>query len=405
MNRLAALTGLLVAASAVGFASRDAAAQSVGFHPSTIELQDALRGQRYELAVELINQADEERLFEIASAGEVAEWLTFADPEDAEAEVSSITVPANSEVRLDLFVEIPETAANGHHSGMNTYDGYTPEAARERSGLVIGFQQPIEINVTGDQVLDLQAGDVFASNVEVGQPLRVQVQLNNRGNVDARADFQAAIWPAADDGTGDAAAEVETQLERVPAGKSSTAVTEWDTAGRTPGEYRAEYTIALEGDRIAAGEFMFELLPYGSAARAGVIQSLTVVEPIEAGAMGRADAVFKNEGAIDSLARFEGQLFQDGVPIAEAESPDSLLVRPNEEVLLSAFFPIPEEASGEFEVRGRVYFEGAQTDEASAPFTIGGGGGLPSTVMMGGAAALAVGMVTLGGAWALRRRS
>jgi hypothetical protein len=99
-------------------------------------------------------------------------------------------------------------------------------------------------------------------------------------------------------------------------------------------------------------------------------------------------------------------VLQEGVAIAAAESPAELLVRPGEEVVLSAFFELAPDANGEFELHGRVQFEGAETEEASLAFSVGGDGepSLALQLWLGGVGAFALGASTLGGAWMLRRR-
>jgi hypothetical protein len=82
------------------------------------------------------------------------------------------------------------------------------------------------------------------------------------------------------------------------------------------------------------------------------------------------------------------------------------MVRPGEQVLLSAFFQMPRGADGDYEIRGRVYFEGVQTDEVSATFSVAGAGdnSIVTAMAVGGALAVVVGVALVGGTWLSRRR-
>jgi hypothetical protein len=316
-------------------------------------------------------------------------------------------VPPATEIEVLVTIAIPETAPNGDVDGVNAYDGYTEEAFREREGLVTGFEQPVRIRVTGDQVIDLRVGDVSARNVEVGHPLRIQTQLTNNGNVDTAAHLALEFYQLPHDPQVDRAIDMmQSPLEAVRPGKSSTLSTEWPTEGRDPGRYRADYVLQHDGERLAIGSFEFELMPAGSLVPAGEIVSIDVLRPVSPNAINRADITFENTGEVDSLAHFEGQVVKDGVAFAVAESPDPLMVRPGEQVLLSAFFQMPRGADGDYEIRGRVYFEGVQTDEVSATFSVAGAGenSIVTAMAVGGALAVVVGVALVGGTWLSRRR-
>lgn len=404
--RLATLCVLALATTLVTLrAPGGVSAQSAGFHPSTMTIENALRGQRYEISTSLINQSDESQEFRLSSTGDSEAWITFAEPGAPLALLTEITVPAKSEVELLVAVEVPKAAANGTYDGMNHFDG-EPAGEDGHGSVLLSFQQPVSIAVTGDQVVDLRSNGVSALSVEVGQPLRIEVPLTNAGNVDAEPRFEALVYPDTATGRADPAATIEQALETIRAGQSGTPVAEWPTSGMEPGTYWASYTVSLDSDSIEQGEFSFELLAVGSAVRSGIIQSLTVVEPLQPGTIGRADAVFENQGQVDAVARFEGQLMKDGVAVATAESPGDLRVGPGEQATLSAYFPLADDAEGTFELRGRVYFEGAQSDEAMARFSLAGDGGLDMGMLAaGGILALAAGLVVLASGVALRRRS
>jgi hypothetical protein len=383
-------------------------AQSLGFTPSSIELKNGLRGQQYEITTTLVNQTDDPRIFSLRAAGAIGGWIEFAEPSAPGTSIDAMTVPAGSKVALLVRIAVPETAANGEYHGVNQYDGYTEETYRDRKGVVFAFEQRVAIKVTGDQFLDLRVGDVSARDIEAGQLLQVRTQLTNNGNVDTQAEIALSFFRA-DEGTGTTGSpldEVRSKLEPVRPGKSTTAETGWETSGQRPGNYLATYSVTLQGERLKSGSFEFSILASGSLAREGRITAIQIVRPINPGGMSRADVTFRNEGEVASRARFQGEVLQEGVAIAAAESPAELLVRPGEEVVLSAFFELAPDANGEFELHGRVQFEGAETEEASLAFSVGGDGepSLALQLWLGGVGAFALGASTLGGAWMLRRR-
>ncbi len=391
-------TGVLISAG-------DADAQSVGFFPSTIELNDALRGQDYQTRTTLVNQASESRIFTLKASGDTAGWTAFALPESPDEAVDQVTVPAQSEVEILVTVTVPQSAPNGDISGKNTFDGYTEDSFANREGLVTGFEQPVRVKVTGDQMIDLRVGDVTARDVEVGRPLTITAQLTNQGNVDTAPQLSVDIFRLPGDSTDAPLDTISADLDAVPPGQSRTGSAEWDTTGRAEGRYRADYAVTLDGDRLGLGSFEFELQPPGSILPEGAIVSVDLVKPLTPGTVNRADVTFENTGDVEVRAQFTGHLYKDAAALSEAATPDYLNVAPGERVVLSAYFDLPK-GNAVYELRGRAYFEGAETEEIAVPFAIGGTGEPTVTrwLAIGGGAFVGLGALVMGAAWAMRRR-
>ena len=381
-------------------------AQSVGFFPSAIELENALRGQEYQTRTTLVNQDDEARIFTMLASGDTAAWTRFTLLEEPGEPVGQVLVPPESEAVVLVTVAVPDTAPNGAVVGKNAYDGYTEKAFESREGLVSGFEQPVRINVTGDQVIDLRVGDVSARNVEVGQPLRVTAALANQGNVDVKPDLTFDIYKLPGDAAADPLDTVSAELVMVPPGQSRTPSATWDTAGRAPGHYRADYVLSLDGERLALGSFEFALAPAGSVTPSGSIIAVDLVRPLIPGAVNRADVTFENTGGVPVRAHFTGHIYAGATALSEAATPDSLTVDPGEKVTLSAYFDLPE-AEDQYELRGRAYFEGEQTDEVAVGFALGTDGETSVTkwLALGGLAVVAAGILAMSTAWFIRRRS
>jgi hypothetical protein len=103
-------------------------------------------------------------------------------------------------------------------------------------------------------------------------------------------------------------------------------------------------------------------------------------------------------------AQFSGHLYHESIALGEAKTPDSLDVSPGERVVLSAYFDLPE-GKADYELRGRAYFEGVQTDEVAVPFAVGASGERTITgwLALAGGAVAGLGVLVMTGAWAIRR--
>jgi hypothetical protein len=366
----------------------------VGFYPAVVDVKDALRGQRYEIGTVLVNDASQERTFRIQPEGEIAEWVTFATQARPETIVKEVSVPASGELPIWVYLNLPEDAASLEYEAQISYTSVPPEGTT--GGVLLSIVQPITINVTGKQILDLQVGDVFANELEVGQPLRVQARLVNRSNVALTPTLVASIKTSAGQPIAD---DLQGRTEQLRAGQEKLVTAlEWDSAGQQPGQFILEYRLLGQGQEFATGSVPFTLAPFGSLSRSGEIQSIVLDGQMSKGSIGRADVAFLNTGRIDVTSKFVGELFRDGKLVAPLESRVDLLAHPSQPVTLQVFFPIDD--NGSYELVGRVTFDGAQTDEGRAEFKVGAGLPLASPLVLGGGAALAV----VAGGWVFLRR-
>jgi hypothetical protein len=262
------------------------------------------------------------------------------------------------------YASVPASAGNGEYRIRTLIDA--APASQANLATTVGIEQIIEVSVSGQQVMDLKAKDVYIRDVEAGQTVRLEGAFANDGNVDvapfARVTFSRGALKVASG---------ENTSEMIPAQRGANAtLVEWDSRGQQTGDYVAQYTISVQGQEIRTGTVYFKLLPLGSLTRAGKIESVTMdSKSLRAGAMTRADVAFRNSGESDARARFLGQVYREGALVGQANSEAELLVRPGTVSTLSVFVPLAE--NGHYQLRGRVNYEGAQTDELVQDFTVG----------------------------------
>jgi hypothetical protein len=370
----------------------------VGVYPSVVDVASALRGERYETGTVLLNTSAAERKFTFApdtSSGEVASWVTFAAEAQPANPITEAIAPPNGELKILVYVTVPADAPSQKYTGTINYASASMTGEGQ---VVLGIRQDIAINVTGQQVLDVQLGDIYTNQLEVGQPLEVQARIVNQSNVSVQPMIVASVRSASG---APIAGDLQGRLERFrPSEEKTLTVLEWDSKNQQPGDYILDYQLQAQGQEFNKGSMPFVLSPFGTLSRAGEIRTVTFHGALTAGSTSRADVVFKNNGRIDARAKFEGELYHGDELVMPLESRSELLARAGEEVTLQVFFPL--EAGGRHEVRGRVLFEGAQTDEVRAAFGQGGFfDDLSPTVL---AAALGLVAILVGAAVFMRRR-
>jgi hypothetical protein len=293
-----------------------------------------------------------------------------------------------------VYLNIPDGTPNGTYSGTIHYRS---QLTNQPNGVVLSLDQPVSVAVSGNQVLNLSVVDVSVRDVEVGQPLRIEAAMTNNSNVNVTPVLSVNIATSANLSV----ATLDQPFEAYKPGESKKVVAlEWSTAGQQPGAYTAPYTIKVQGRPFGQGMLAFHMLPVGSLSRAGRIESVTFHGSLSAGSIARADVVFRNTGKSDVLAQFTGQISRNGQLIAPTVAQTALLAPVGQTVTLNVFFPV--EKNGRYELRGRVTYEGAQTDEISKSFLAGGWlGYLTSPTVI----AIVILLLVAGGvAWVLVRR-
>lgn len=391
-------TGLLATAGRVE-AQRPPNVTGVGVYPSIVEVPSALRGERYETGTVLLNTSDQPRkfTFEADKDSEIASWVSFATSEAPATLVTEANAPPNGELHIMVYVTVPSDAASATYKGNITY---ASGSTTGENAVVLNIRQEMQITVTGKQVLNVELGDLFTNQIEVGQPLAVQARIVNRSNVSVNPNIVASIRSVSGP---EVARDLQARLDRFrPNEEKTLPVLEWDSKNQQPGDYIVDYRLLAQGVEFAKGSAPFTLAPFGTLSRSGEIERITFHGELAAGSTSRADVVFKNTGRIDARAKFEGELYRGSTLLTPVESRSEVLARAGEEVTLQVFFPVDK--SGKHELRGHVTFEGARTDEASASF---GEGGLPligdvsaSVLAAGGAVVVALVMALV----MLRRR-
>lgn len=360
----------LLASSPRAEAQRPPNVTGVGVYPSIVEVPSALRGERYETGTVLINTSGQPRKFTFGaekSDGDIASWVSFATADAPATLVTEAIAPANGELHIMVYVSVPSDAASQAYTGAITY---ASSSTTGESAVVLNIRQEVQITVTGKQVLNVELGDLFTNQIEVGQPLSIQARIVNRSNVSVNPTIVASIRSVAG---AEVARDLQGRLERFrPSEEKSLPVLEWDSKNQQPGDYVVDYRLLAQGVEFAKGSAPFTLAPFGTLSRAGEIEGITFHGALAAGSTSRADVVFKNTGRIDARAKFEGELYRGGTLLTPVESRSEVLARAGEEVTLQVFFPV--EKNGKHELRGHVTFEGARTAEAVATF---GEGGLP----------------------------
>jgi hypothetical protein len=311
-------------------------------------------------------------------------------------------VPAGATGRVLLKIVVPADAPNGPHVGsIGVQSVATGTPTGGVSSVQMGVSMELDISVTGTQKLTGSILDMYTNDTEVGYPLRIYTKFQNTGNVKAKPNIAVQVQDAQKAKVGETSC-AETTVEP---GAVELIPCEWDTTGKQTGKHVASVSVSLGSESVASRDLDFEIFPVGTLTRQGVLEELTLENAPYPGAVAEIAARFRNTGLIDARATFLGEVYYKTALIDTISTPERLVLQ-GETVALDVFVEVPK--GGEYTVRGKVNFEGKETEEKELTFEVrgpGGDEGLPLWVwILIGAGCVVGAVVIVGGSWALARK-
>lgn len=351
-----------------------AAAQSVGVSPGSVELTDALRGATYHEQIRLINQRDDEQTYELTVEGEAADWITLYDAEDRRTPTSRVTSKPEVGARVIAEVAIPDDASNRLYTAEITMQQVVESDNGEGPSEVVvgaGLRLDVNVDVTGTQRLAGAISGLEVRDTEVGLPLRVTLDFQNTGNVSSEPLLR--LWIL--DDAGELLQVVEEQDIVVPIDQAERLRAEWPTDTRSTGHYLLGIEVQLGEEVMYEERTDFDIYPEGYFTRQGEFDALEIAIQPNVGGVAKLNAIFHNTGEVDTQAQFVGEIYFNDQLIDTAESQD-LVVLPAQRGALEVFVRADER--GRYRVEGLVNFEGKETAtlalEYKVPPDLGGGG-------------------------------
>lgn len=390
---------VLAGTGAIAGAERADAASSIGIYPTQLNFDSVLRGGEYFKTIGVINNSGSPAIFAVTAAGDIARWADFVDPTNVSRSLTQFTAQAHGQV--GLRIRVPPKLANGTYRGVvhvlsQPLANGSASTGASSQGVRVGADLAVTVSVVGAQIIRGSLLDARApQKIEAGYRARVKNIVVNSGNVQIRPKFSVTITHGAT-----TVATLAFQDRTVDPGATASIETDWKTTPAAAlGGYIAHVTASAQGVLLGAREVRFEVVPFGTLSRSGEFESLEVTNKPAPGQSARVEAVFRNTGTIETNAAFVGELDLNGHVVRGVTSVPEL-VEVGDVRTIEMFVKI--DAKGRYAFKGRINFDGHQTDGRSVRFGIG----THSSRFVDLLAAAAVLALIIGGAWwFLRRRS
>jgi hypothetical protein len=348
-------------------------AQGIGISPVEIQMKDALRGGTFVNSITVTNSLSTDAQFDIrVSNGDFAPWVTFSRFDDAtRTPTSNFTVKAGDRVMIVVTAAVPATAGNGTYSGqIEIAQTATPTDVKAGGSAVgIGGLVNMSIAVGGVERREAVLSDVYVEGAEVGLDQRFNAKIKNTGNVTVKGQLDVKITRGTT-----TVAELTSAGGLFPALPSQDGLVyvDWKTADQQAGNYKAEFKVtdvaATPPKLIGTQTVDFRLDPRGTITRAGALNELKLLNTPEPNGVAQVGAVFFNSGKIDTKVVFEGELYRNGKLVRPVTGLERVA---KQGALVTVQTNIELGESGEYMVKGKINFEGNETETKELTFKVG----------------------------------
>jgi hypothetical protein len=344
--------------------SPTAIASGIGVAPSTLEIEEVMRGSEFERLILVFNPGEEVSGYALNATGDAMSWISFAE-RYTETPIERITVPAGGEASVLVKITVPPDAPNGEHEATIVVTGAPVEGEEGGTASAVALSATVHVTiaVTGTQILAGEVIGISTRDTEVGYPQWTEVVLQNTGNVVATPQIDVEITKDGKFIDSLTFAEAEVGVESL-----ETITMEWNTTGNELGDYSENVTVLLGGEVLATEDLQFKLLPVGTLSRQGSLTDISYEGEPSVDKTVKILVTFANTGEIDTKAKFIGEVYVDG-DLVDTISSEELLVPVRETGTLTAYLKIEKGSS--YTIKGHALYEGKTTETKELSFDVG----------------------------------
>lgn len=334
-------------------------ALQISLRPASIEIPNMVQGGYYETEFLLNVNSQEDTLVEMKlDDSAINKWIKF------EPEETSFYVSENNPKTIKMIIEPGDSVANGNYEGALRFSIKSDQTPEGQTSVIIepGLVSKLNITITSNRVTDCRVVDAKISNVEIFDPLNLDVSIYNNGNIDAKPEIQYTITNKDDkeEITGQKNNEIVRPTQRKT-------ITEEIEQSLKPGQYFINVKVPNCQDYSKL--LTFDILEWGSTSSQLTFTSL-YPENVwnNAGDKIKIHALAKNTGTqLIKEAQFVGTIELDG-ELIEVIATKSRQINPGEEIAFEIEFN-PKKA-GKYFIQGTMQYDGKETFEKTTPINV-----------------------------------
>lgn len=328
-----------------------------------------LRGGYAEQTIVISTASDAEIGLKLSGSGEIGSWLEFQPN-------GSLKLSRSNPANIKVIARPPADIPNGVYSGLVTAHTTAPATTEGpiSSSVSAGVALKTEIEITGQQVVNWSVLSASVSDIEVGLPAELLLEIANSGNVMANLEISADIEKVADP---------TSLLEKEFSASVEPTVTEQlrfsvpGTERLELGSYVAKITITDGDGEARTQELNFDVLERGTLSISGEFVQLSAKPWAKVGEVVRTTAEFKNTGKVLVTAKFDGEISLDDMLITALASNELEVAAGESREFVSYFTP---DKVGRYVLKGYVVYHGKTTTTKETILNVledGGSGAVP----------------------------
>lgn len=341
--------------------------------PSFIVITNVIKGSEFNKSIFIDNIDDVDHIVNLSFIGDIESWVSFYNPSNETIPITSILVNKSSYVSILLKFKVPEDTANGIYYG--NMSAFYEDSQTNETGVSVkpGQQAPVQIEVTGEQIINMSVERIVVKDAEIGFPVVNEIDCKNNGNVVVKPKI--AIEYSLENIFVGNITKSGKDLDPIYREQTKTYTMYWDTSSLVRlGNYTAFFNITLNENIIKQEKITFKIIREGTLTRSGTLGELRFQQQPEKGTDAVLIANFTNTGEIDIYAQFNVSIYLNGLILYKNTSEQYKVPLYN----ISKFKSnIPIQEDGQYVVKGHVYYYDTQniingeTEELEVTFNIG----------------------------------
>lgn len=247
----------IIAAPLVLLLASLVSATGLGIGPVKTTIETVGRGQEIEYYLFVYSSFNREVTLSIYAQGNCSDWVSIYLPEDKETPISSIALPPMSSKKLLVKVRVPENAPAGEYV-CKIYAQQQVEGSKGYQTLALKVGSELHLTVKGEELPKGEVRGIMINNPKPGEPLVIEVTIENTGNVVATPLIEIEITK--DGKTIDKFSYSNTSIS--PGEKKNVRI-ERSTKGWSMGEYYAKIKVYITDLIYERDDLLFRITEEG----------------------------------------------------------------------------------------------------------------------------------------------
>lgn len=163
---------------------------AIGLVTQPIVISNALRGQKVQESLTIVNSENQLVLVNFVSEGQVKDWVKFYQEDNEKTAVSSTTIAARTNLKIRAIISIPADVANGEYKGaLSIIKAADAKYTKDESVTSIAqkISRSVTIKISDSEILKL-AASVIPKTFDLlpNEPLSVRIIYDNQSNISLR---------------------------------------------------------------------------------------------------------------------------------------------------------------------------------------------------------------------------